>query len=172
MRPITLDAGDRYCVLRQGAAWFAVPAVAVREVLPRPALTPVPGANDSVAGLCHLRTGFLPVLSFQAVLGESDTRSGGTTRTQLLVMCGVQGEWGMLVDEVAGLDTLEICMHSDSQLARDWTSAILGTATSRDRVVSVLDPGALYRYVEEELKRHQEDLFAGQSNTLQTGEVR
>jgi purine-binding chemotaxis protein CheW len=169
MRPIHLDAGDRYCVLRQGTAWFAVPAIAVREVLPRPSITSVPGLEGSVAGLCHLRTGFLPVLSLGSLLGEHTTAN--SAGAQLLVMNDVHGAWGLLLDEVVGLDSLEVCVNSDGQLARDWTSAVLGSATSRNQVVRVLDPQALYRHVDESLKSPQVDAWerASQSDAARDG---
>jgi purine-binding chemotaxis protein CheW len=49
--------------------WFAVELVRVREVVPAPALTPLPGAPPALAGVFNLRGDVVPLFDLAALLG-------------------------------------------------------------------------------------------------------
>lgn len=49
--------------------WYALELATVREVLPLPAVTPVPGAPEPVLGLFNLRGNVLPLLDTAGLLG-------------------------------------------------------------------------------------------------------
>ena len=49
--------------------WYALELATVREVLPRPPLTPVPGAPPALQGLFNLRGTIVPLLDTAALLG-------------------------------------------------------------------------------------------------------
>jgi chemotaxis signal transduction protein len=145
-----LLAYERYCILRKGDSWFAVPAMAVREVSSCDMTIPIPQSPPVLAGLCHLRDEFLPVLQLRDLAGDESTKAnqGG----QLLVISGQGGPWALMVDQVVGLDSLEVSLDSDVRVPNGWTAAVMGSATYRDQVVRVLDPNRLYRLAEEELQ--------------------
>ena len=52
-----------------GEDWYALELAAVREVLPLPDVTPVPGAPAAVHGLFNLRGTVLPLLDTASLLG-------------------------------------------------------------------------------------------------------
>jgi chemotaxis signal transduction protein len=131
---------EKFCVLRLGASWFALPATSVREVGPRPSLVPVPGCSSILAGLCHLRNEFLTVLRLAAALGEEDLGESG--ENQLLVMAGTGGSWALLVDQVVALESLEVAMNSEGSAGR--SPLVMGSANYRDHVVRILNPSGLF----------------------------
>ena len=81
-----------YCVLRVGASWFALPALAVREVCPASEPVRLPDSPALLAGIVHLRNEFLAVLRLDDLAGE---REGETQpERQLLVLSGPQQSLG------------------------------------------------------------------------------
>jgi chemotaxis signal transduction protein len=68
------QSGVTHCVMRRGASWFAFPAEKVREVLFRPPLLAVPHSDPLLAGLCHVRSEFFPVLRLDALLVDDPAR--------------------------------------------------------------------------------------------------
>lgn len=146
------NVGDRYCLLRQGDFYFAVPASQVREVLPAPRLTIVPDADSVLAGLFHHRNEFLTVLCPQ-ILTNTREATSRTQPTQMIVIERSEGGWGFLVDEVIGLSALEVCINADVRHGDAGFDAFWGTATHRNRVVHVVDPKKLYRIAESELQQ-------------------
>lgn len=72
----------------------------VREVLPIPATTRVPGAVSWVRGLANVRGQLLPLTGLQALLEGSDTRDNRASR--VLIVNHRQIPAGLIVDEVFG----------------------------------------------------------------------
>jgi chemotaxis signal transduction protein len=122
----------------------------VREVLLRPEIVPVPHCDGVLAGLCHVRSDFLPVLSLRGLLA-GDT-SCATREPQMLVVNGDECAWGLLVDQVAALESLEPSIAPDDELDNTWSATVLGWASYRDWVVRVLDPRRFYRSAERMLE--------------------
>lgn len=146
-----MDASEKFCVLRGGDSWFAVPATSIREVGPCPPWVPVPGGGLPVVGICHWRNEFLPVIALTAVMGDaSETASSQTTAGQMVIMTHSSGPWLMLVDQVTTLETLEVALTCRGE--HEGGSMVLGTAACRDRVVRVLNPAALFRQVEQAIQ--------------------
>lgn len=147
---MTLATCDKYCLFESGSCWFALPAVAIREVAARPSLAGVPNTPPALHGLCHLRNEFLPVLSLPMLLGlESAEPQQGR---QMLIVDGTHSTWGCLVDRVAALESLETSLARESDLDGGWSSPIIGTATYRDEVARVLEPEAMYRLAQQLLE--------------------
>jgi len=140
---------DKYCVFRQGGSLFALPATCVLEVAANPGVSSVPGADSVLAGLCHLRNEFLAVLDLRALAGED-----GVDRDdqQLLVISGANGPWAVLVDRVVGLESLEVSISQDIQSADDWSAAMIGSATLRNRAIRILEPCRMYRLADSILR--------------------
>jgi chemotaxis signal transduction protein len=78
-----------HCVFRRGECWLALPAIAVREAMPRPEMAFVPGTPGSFAGLIHVRSEFIPVLNLRSVLPECENSSEDV----ILVVDDTDGPW-------------------------------------------------------------------------------
>ena len=142
-------ACEKHCVARCGSSWFAFPASAVREVAVRPTIVKVPRSDSVLAGLCHLRNEFIPVLSAADLL---EVRDSSTTEGHMLVLTGVDGPWALLIDAVAALDILEISFVREWESTDARSSSMVGTASFQDHVVQVLDPELLYRFIMKRLE--------------------
>lgn len=151
MTPLSLQSGERYCLFRIGAAWFALPALKVREVSFRPKIVPIAGSAAILAGLCHFRNEFLAVLSLRPLLPEGATLS--SAEGEILVVNGDHGPWAMLVDEVVSLDALEATTASDPVDDDGWSDVIVGWATYRDHSVRILEPETIYHLAFDVLQR-------------------
>ena len=90
-----------WMVVRAGDARVALAVEAVAEVLPPPALSPVPMAPDWVAGIVSVRGDVVPVIDLRIRLGRPATGAEG----QLVVVTPDEtGERvGLLCDAIAGL---------------------------------------------------------------------
>ena len=80
-----LENTDKYCIFRQGDSLFALPATCVLEVAANPGVSSVPGVEQVLAGICHLRNEFLAVVNL-SVLASEDTVD--SENQQLLVING------------------------------------------------------------------------------------
>lgn len=144
------DAGRRlapsHCVFRHGPTWLALPATAVREVLPQPDMVVVPGTPETFVGLCHVRSEFIPVLNLESVLSGH----GHASDQIMLILDDTDGPWAVLVDEVASLQFLEMSDAPESDSA-DTESAIVGWATFGETVIQVLDQSRIRQLAEREL---------------------
>lgn len=151
---------ERYCVFHWGTSWFALPALAVREIHPVPKIVPIPTAPSVLAGVCHIRNEFLPVVRLLAL-----TESDGTTAAekQVLVLDTGNTCWGLLTERVVALEALEPTHVSDATHG-EWSSALLGSAIYRDQIVKVLEPQRLLRRVESVL----DDRWMGPHDSLDT----
>ena len=140
---------DKHCVFHCESFYFAVPAFSVREVIPAPKLVGLPCGHPALAGLCHHRNEFLPVISLAHVISAQPVN---VAAQQALVLCVPHCSWVILVDEVAALQQLDISL--DAAPGDDfWSAAVMGSATCRDHIVKVLDPHALFRYIETTFRR-------------------
>jgi chemotaxis signal transduction protein len=146
-----LQHDEKYCVVRKGASWFAIPALSVREIRTSEHQVPIPKSHDVLAGLCHLGNEFLPVLRWFDRTAREPSAFGADT--QLVVVTGLSGDWAFAVDEVAGLASLDITVDADTRSSDGWLTAVMGSATYRDKVVRLLDTNRLYRFAEREIRR-------------------
>ncbi len=141
-----------YCLFRKGSVWFALPARVVREVMPRPSFVSIPRTHRTLSGLSHIRSEFLPVLNFSSLLPEETFGK----EQFLLVVEESDQDWGLLVDEVTSLASLE---HSDApeEVRSDWESTITGWATYEDRIIRILDSTRFLELAARELNPKSQD---------------
>lgn len=86
--------------VRLGERWVVVPRAEVREILPRPALTRVPGAKAFLLGIANLRGALLPVSDLGFLSGG---KPAGIDRDQRIVVLNSRHiPAGFLVDAVGG----------------------------------------------------------------------
>lgn len=135
-----------HCVFRRGESWLALPAIAVREAMPRPEMVFVPGTPECFAGLVHVRSEFIPVLNLSSVLPECEDSS----KEVMLIVDDADGPWAVLVDEVTSLQCLEISDAPAVDLF-DPRCTVVGWATHGDAVIQVLDQSRIRAFAEQHL---------------------
>lgn len=145
-----LSASDKHCVFRSGASWYSVPAVSVREITIAPRLFTVPRSHKSLAGLCHLRSEFVPVISLGSLL-EIEDRKVSQPNNKLMVLHGTN-VWALLIAEAAALESLETILAPESRLEDSHQSPVMGTAMFNDQILRVLDPNRLLRLAQQTLE--------------------
>jgi chemotaxis signal transduction protein len=145
-----LVASDKHCVFRSGATWYSLPAISVREITIAPAMVNVPLSHRALAGLCHLRSEFIPVLLLSTLLEIEDQRIT-QSNNKLMVMNGTSSTWALLIAEAAALESLETIMSPESRLDDSHQSPVMGTAMFHDQIVRVLDPNRLFRLAQQML---------------------
>ncbi|NND99127.1 MAG: chemotaxis protein CheW [Pirellulaceae bacterium] len=143
---------NKYCVFRSGENWFAIPAVAVREITTSPELVCIPGCHRSLAGVCHLRAEFIPVISIDGILGIGPTREVEDENT-LLVIDG-NATWALRIAEAGSIESLEVLSNAEPHQDEPPESVELGTATHRDQIVRVLDHNGVYRNAKRLVASH------------------
>jgi len=150
-----LDDKGRCCVFRSGENWFGIAALAVRGVVPRPDIAPLPHADASLKGVCHIQNEFLPVVSLRA-LSSIQYDTSADAEQQLAILLSPQGPWGLLIDEAARLAELEISISTFSNQSDPWSRVIIGSAAWNDQVLQILDPVAIHQYASRLLEMYWE----------------
>ena len=145
------ELGNKHCIFQSGESFNAISATSVREVTHAPTLVPVPRCPAAMAGLCHLRSEFIPVVYLAPLLGERDADS--KSADQLLVLSSNIGPWALVIDRVIAIDALETHVDADHR-SEGQRTPLLGTATYRSNVVRVLDPQVLHQIIQQ--SRHQQ----------------
>lgn len=139
-----------HCVFRRATQLAAIPALSVREVVPRPVMIDLPRTPGIFAGICHIRSEFIPVLNLSTVYSESGLCDDGI----LLVVEDSDSVWGILVDEVVSLLALETSDAPEGDEAT-WNSVVVGWCVHEESVIDILDPGRLRELAEAELATSQ-----------------
>lgn len=156
-----LSGSDKHCVFRSGASWFSLPAIVVREISIAPDLVRVPHCHQSFAGVCHLRSEFIPVIMLNTLL-NIDKLPSAQPHNKLMVINGTN-VWSLLIAEAATIESLETIVTPDTRMDDATHSAVMGTAMSRDQIVHVLDPNGLFRIAQQAL----DDFWAVQNQPNQ-----
>lgn len=133
---------ERHCLFRNGGTGFAVPARQVREVSFPPPLVPIPGAPPLLAGICHFRNEFLPVLQWPVLTNKKGPTAAPT---QLLIFEGREGSWALQVDRVTGLEDIEITPATETGYSPGEEEMVVGWGTFRHHSVRVIDSELLYQ---------------------------
>lgn len=97
---------ESWVVFRLSDRSLALPVSHVREILRLEDLTGVPNAPKGVAGVMNLRGHVLPVLDTHALIGLP--HSLATAASRVLVFLFEEREIGLIVDQVAGLERLQV----------------------------------------------------------------
>lgn len=129
--------------VQAGDEWWLVDLAESGEILPVPALTPVPLTRSWLRGIANVRGLLYAVNDFAAFQGGASTGVAGETRL-LLPHAKFGTNSALLVSRVLGLRALEDFEHADSGPAdaRPWVSARL--VDTQGRVWLRLDPRRLY----------------------------
>ncbi len=146
--PSSLDAelANKHCIFQAGDSHGAISAAFVREVTHAPTLVKVPRCPPSLAGLCHIRSEFIPVVVLGPLLGDRETLRQDPE--QLLVLDSQLGPWALMIDRVIAIDAIETHVDAGHRV-ESQRSPLLGTATYQSFIVRVLDPHALLQLVQQ-----------------------
>ena len=145
-----VSATDKQAIVRCGSSWFSLPADSVREITIAPELVAVPQCHPSLAGLCHLRSEFIPVIALDALLDlEGGERLG--EQAKLMVIQG-QSVWALRIAEAASIESLETLVSPETRTDDGNPSPVMGTAMFRSHIVRVLDPNAILRLAQKALE--------------------
>jgi chemotaxis signal transduction protein len=137
-------------IFKLGEARYGLPLAVVLEVLDAPdrAMVTLPAAPDWVVGVLNHQGQVRPVLCAAALVGARQPGARGGPRQVILVELGGE-KLGLLVEQVEGLDTLRTAGPPREDGSRHaWT---------RGTLVNLLEPGELWRAVEERLARAQKE---------------
>lgn len=167
----------KYCVARSGTESYAIAADVIREITMVPPSILVPGCQPILVAMGHLRNEFLPIVSLAQLLQVGHHWAQGVVAsegafiaphwnvgTRMLVIQGECCRWGVLIEGVPTLQSLELCMtseltlpstetFSDNASHNSSTQPVIATAFHSDGIIRVLDPLRLYRRAEEILRR-------------------
>lgn len=111
-----------------GVNWF-VALHQVSEVIPMPALIPVPLTQPWFRGVANVRGNLYSVVDFSAFLG-GEPASGGTERRVILVSDKLVGGAGLLVSRMLGLRNPEHFTAAERpESAPEWLGAVFRDAS-------------------------------------------
>ncbi len=150
MQQIDLTYSDKYCVFKSGDDRFCIPVPSIRNVGPRPVLCRLPMTDDVLAGVAHEQREFFPVYSFRVIRGVGLQPQ---KEQQMLVLSADSGPWGLLIDEVHGLESLELSLNSHRGQSGTWSAICVGSTAFKDQVVTAIDSQNLLEFVQERLSQ-------------------
>jgi purine-binding chemotaxis protein CheW len=153
MNQLALDNSDRHCIFQSGDDWFGIPALSIRSIVPRPAISQTPYSDPILQGISHVQNEFVPVISFQSLTQVQYDAAPGSEQ-QLLIMTGSHGPWGLLIDQAVALSSLETSISTFSGRHDRWSSVTVGSASFQNQVVQILDPTAMYQYASNLLEMY------------------
>jgi purine-binding chemotaxis protein CheW len=130
-----------FVVFTLGDSEYALPLDRILEVLRMVAVTPLPGAPASVAGVIDLRGRVIPVLDLRTRLDLPPLAH--TLRTPILIARGGDRVVGLIADEVVEmLGVFEDDIDGPETLGRT-TAAIDAVARADGRLIMILDLEAI-----------------------------
>ncbi|MGV3482842.1 MAG: chemotaxis protein CheW [Planctomycetaceae bacterium] len=145
-----LSASDKHCIFRSGSSWFSLPAVSVREISIAPDMVPVPNCHPAIAGLCHLRSEFIPVIILNALF-DIDSSDVSQPHDKLMVIHG-HSAWALRIAEASALESIETLVTPEARGDDANQTAITGTCMFRHQIVRVLDPTRVFRIAQQALE--------------------
>lgn len=125
-------------IFQLGGQDYAIDILAVKEIVARTPVTPVPSAPHGLEGLIELRGAILPVVDLALVLALP---VGARTRV-ILCRQGDDGLFGLVVDGVREVIRLERARLGPAPAGAPpaFTASFATPAPGGERVVLVLDP--------------------------------
>ncbi len=134
-----MDSRTRsYLEIRLHEQAYAVPVELVRKIDQLGDITPLPNSGPHVCGLMNLRGQVLPVIDLNVRLGL--VRNQTTRATCVLVVEGMEGTVGLLVDSVARVISIdeEMLLPTPDSIHLQDHSLISGIAKEGTRMITLL----------------------------------
>jgi purine-binding chemotaxis protein CheW len=147
------------CVVRIGGESYALDLKRVEEIVPVPALTPLPKAPSFLEGVVRRRGEVLPVVDARKRLGVTAASvpslkpSGKPRKTERLVICRIGNRRiGVLVDAVTQVQRVSTAALRPAPMSHrpGTTPHVLGVMGEGDHLTLLLDVKALV--TEDELQ--------------------
>lgn len=136
------DLSRPHLLFASGARWFAAPADGVGEVVPLPALTPVPGAPEHLLGVFAHRGEVLAVADL-GFLAEG-TR---TPPVRAVVLRTPRGAVALTVTRVDGVQPVTGTLEPAGE--HGARAHFYGPAKAGERAVTVLEPDGLFEFLSQ-----------------------
>ena len=146
-----LGRSDRYLCFQLGTSHYAIPLLAVREIVELTELTPVPGSPTHFEGVMNLRG---------QIVGVGDLRKKlklpaqpKTTKTAVVILdTRTSSAYGVIVDRVTSVREFAERDFTDTpkSLKNAGAQFLIGVARCEDQLVLVIDWTKVF--TEEEVK--------------------
>ncbi len=146
MNESVVEQGDKYCLFDCCGRTFAVPALSVRSVTPALELSRLANSHSCLAGLATVHKEIVPVFDLKEFVGNRDTAT-----SQMLVLNSDSGAWAILIDQVLGLESIEVSFTGARGDSCQWSTVNVASASFLEQFVSVLDPEMLFELLRMEL---------------------
>jgi purine-binding chemotaxis protein CheW len=142
---------EQFVVFELDSEEYAVPILMATEVVPTPAITPVPNAPDYILGLVNLRGKVLPVLDLEKKF-QLQREAAAAHRHIMIAESEQKTLFGILVDQVT--EVLKISKEAikpspeivKSKIAAEYLPGVIvleddrsGQTASEPRVLLILD---------------------------------
>lgn len=133
-----MNDNSRYLCLNLGQEEFAVPLLAVKEVIGLPDTTPIPQAPSHFSGIMNLRGKIVSVMDLRVKLGIKPT---GSDETTVIILDLGDYNLGVVVDKVNSVQVLTKEMVSEKPVidggkGHDY---ITGVFRKDDHLILLLD---------------------------------
>ncbi len=146
------SSGGTHLVFGLAGEHYAAPVGDVEEVLEWQPVTVVPRCPDYLLGIINVRGSLIPIVDlrrrFGMEAGDAAAADASSARHILVVLVEYAGErlqMGLVVDTVEGvIDLDETALEPPPAIGRSMdASAIQGLARFGERILLVVEPGAL-----------------------------
>lgn len=141
---------DHFCIFRCQMEVLAIFANHVRSVSPQPEVTPIPFSDSCLVGMAYVHKEFIPVFDLEPLMNANESQTQADKN--LLLVSLDDCDFGLLVDQVLGLESLEISYNGSTKENNDWTSVLSGSATYRDQFVSVINSLSLAQLLNDHMQ--------------------
>ncbi|MGZ3726716.1 MAG: chemotaxis protein CheW [Pseudobdellovibrio sp.] len=119
MSETTVTTDNRYMEFKLGDQLYAIPLLTVKEVIPKPEVTPVPNMPLNFEGMINLRGQILGVYNVRKKLGAK-TNEISSKQPPIIIIIEHSGvKVGMIVDEVTRVLHTEAAMIRPAPLKED-----------------------------------------------------
>ncbi len=155
--PTRPAAGPSVLVIRLGEEFFGLSVAAVRQIVGREKITPVPGTPEYVQGLVNLRGQLVPVVDLACRFGLE--AAAETCRSAIVVVRASDMAVGLEVDrtcEVVPLDGDRSIEKIDT-VSPALAGLVAGLIVLDNRPVTILDLPALVSRLESEVLQAHPD---------------
>jgi purine-binding chemotaxis protein CheW len=136
-------------IFRSSGFDCAFPLEAVREIVPMARLSSPPGMPTGLAGFLDLRGTAIPIVRMDRLLDLPEQQAG--LHTPLIVLRGVLGPIGILVDSVRGIVPVTSVQFLDIAEDRTFQGCATAAIELNGDVIHLLSPAALLKGNEDRM---------------------
>lgn len=129
---------SRYLCLNLGAEEFAIPLLAVKEVIGLPEMTPIPQVSAHFSGIMNLRGQIISVMDLRVKLG---IKPGAGAETSVIILDLESQCVGVIVDQVTAVQVVTKQMIAEKPVVPQARSGdyVCGVFTRNEKLILILD---------------------------------